>query len=337
MGLKVGIAGLGFMGKMHFDVYTANPGSEVKCIFDLDKKKIAGDWSAIGGNIATGDDAVDLSGIVLTDNYDELLTSDLDIIDICLPTFLHAEYAVKALEAGRNVFLEKPVSNTLEGAEKVAAAAKASGMKLQVGHCIRFWPEFAALKKIIDEKTYGEVKVATFTRLSPCPTWSWSGWILEPEKSGSAALDLHIHDTDFVNSVFGRPQSVTSYGSSLMTDGVDHIMTHYNYGDGRLITAEGGWMGKPAFPFRMEFHVMCETASIEFNGSGFNAYTSDGGTVALEKTEGDGYSRELHYFMDCINNDTEPETVTAEDAVEAVRICMAEIESAQAGGKEVQL
>ncbi len=336
MTLKVGVVGLGFMGKMHFDTYRANPETEVTFIFDLDKKKLEGDWSSIGGNIATGDEAVDLSGITLTDNYDELLNGDLDIIDICLPTFSHAEYAIKALDAGKHVFLEKPMSNTVEDAKNIAEAAKKAGKKLQIGQCIRFWPEYEALKKIIDEKIYGEVKSAVFTRLSPCPTWSWSGWLMDPEKSGAAALDLHIHDTDFVNFVFGRPKSVTSRGSSLMTTGFDHIITSYNYGDGRLVSAEGGWMGMPAFPFRMEFQVMLEEASIEFNANGFKAYTRDGETVELDKPDGDGYSREIQYFVDCINNDTEPEIVTAEDAIEAVEICLAEIESAKTG-KEVSL
>ncbi|MFH1707797.1 MAG: Gfo/Idh/MocA family oxidoreductase [Planctomycetota bacterium] len=330
--LKVGVVGLGFMGKMHFDVYSNNPLSEVKFICDTDKKKLAGDWSAIGGNIkGAGGKKLDLSKIRMTADFAELLKSDLDIIDVCLPTYLHSKFAVAALKAGKNCFCEKPVGIDIADAKKIASAAAKARRTLQVGQCIRFWPEYAALKELVARRIYGRVKAATFTRLSPTPTWSWSNWLMDAKKSGAAALDLHIHDTDFVNYVFGMPNAVTSRGSSLMTKGVDHIVTNYEYGNGAVIMAEGGWMGKPAFPFRMTFQAHFEKASVEFSHNGFKAYLPGGKVVDLPRKAGDGYSLELDYFLKCIAAGKKPQVVTPADAVEAVEICMAEIKSVKTG------
>jgi predicted dehydrogenase len=179
----------------------------------------------------------------------------------------------------------------------------------------------------VDTGKYGGIKAASFRRLSPFPAWSAESWIRDPARSGGAALDLHIHDTDFVNYLFGRPLSVRSFGTGQLPNGIDHIITHYKYGDDKMVTAEGGWMGMPEFPFRMEFTVMCSRASVEFSGKGVSVYTEEGETIKEETSQGNGWTREIDYFITCIAEGQALETVTPSSAREAVEIVCAEMES----------
>ena len=114
------------------------------------------------------------------------------MVDVCLPTDLHAEVTVAALEAGKHVLCEKPMALTVAECDRMVAAAKASGRFLMIAHCIRFWPEYIALKEIVDSGQYGKVTSALFRRISGLP--KWSEWFPNPQRSGGAILDLHIHD-----------------------------------------------------------------------------------------------------------------------------------------------
>ncbi len=141
--LKIGIAGLGFMGKMHYGVYSANPKAKVVAISDSDPKKLKGDWSAIAGNIGDASSKkVNLKGIRVYDRTEDLIRDPgVDVVDITLPTYLHAKYAGMALKLGKNVLCEKPMAmNPAECSRMLAAASSSEGV-LMIGHCIRFWPE----------------------------------------------------------------------------------------------------------------------------------------------------------------------------------------------------
>ena len=173
MTVKIGMAGFGFMGKMHFNVYAGHSDSEVTHICSKWEKTPDGSVSPTQGNVeGKSEDALDLSGVNLTEDFDEMLRGDIDAVDICLPTHLHSVFACKALEAGKHVFCEKPLGSNPEDADRIVESAEMSGCILQVGQCLRFWPEYMALKEIADNETYGPVHTAAFTRLSPCPTWS---------------------------------------------------------------------------------------------------------------------------------------------------------------------
>jgi len=335
--IRVGVVGIGFMGKMHFGVHQAGRKSKVVAIADVNKAKLEGDWSSIAGNI---DDpsakGVDLTGIKAYAKAEDLIKDpDVDLVDITLPTYLHADYAIKALKAGKHVLCEKPIALTMAQAERMVAAAKKAKGLFMVAHCIRFWPEYEVLKKIIDKKTYGPVFGATFRRLSPTPVWGWRNWLQKHKLSGGALIDLHIHDVDFVNHLFGRPQSVTAVGMSKTSGGVDHIVAHYTFRRKNLqVTAEGGWAFPPAFPFSMAFTVICEKATIEYSSSAspsLTVYTAAGKTLTPKVPAGDGYSREIDYFLNCIRKGEKPTRVTPEDARDALKVAWAEMRAIRSG------
>ena len=331
--VKVGIVGLGFMGKMHFDCYQANRKARVVAIADVDPAKRAGDWSAIGGNIGDASGArVDLSGIKTYARAEDLIADpEVDLVDICLPTYLHARYTVAALEAGKHVMCEKPMALNRRECQKVKQAARKARGKMMVGHCIRFWPEYEVAKRIIDTGRYGQVLSATFRRVSPTPTWSWKNWLMKAPKSGGAALDLHIHDTDYILWLFGRPQKVVSLGTRRVTSGVDHIVTHYYYPRRNLqVTAEGGWLMPEGLPFEMGFTIVCEDGTLEYrstSGKGLQVFLPGGRILSPKVPPGDGYSRELDYLLGCIERKRPVETVTPESSALSVLVVEREVES----------
>lgn len=137
------------------------------------------------------------------------------MIDICLPTFLHAPYALKAMEKVNYLFIEKPVALTAAEGEALTAQSEKTGCKVQVGQVIRFWDEYVELRKIIESNVYGPVVNANFRRISPRPAWGWKDWLLDANLSGGAAQDLHIHDVDYVLSLFGEPEKFHAVKNSI--------------------------------------------------------------------------------------------------------------------------
>lgn len=335
--IGVGIVGLGFMGRKHFDIHTDSSKSKVVAVADVDEKKLKGDWGGTVGNIGAAADAgADFSGIRIYANPDELLADDgVKLVDITLPTYLHSDFAIKALEAGKHVLCEKPIALTLEQTDRMLHAARTSDGKFMVAHCIRFWPEYSFVRELLAQQKYGRVCSAVFRRISATPTWSWESWLMDQNKSGGVCVDLHIHDIDYVNYLFGKPAAVTSVGVGRTSDMVDHVVTQYHYDEENLmVVAEGSWMGHPACPFVMSFHIVCEKATIDYNCNRENTleiYTADGGVETPEVPEGDGYVREIDYFLDCVAQSIDPTVVTPTEAREALQVARAEIESVQSG------
>ena len=107
-----------------------------------------------------------------------------DFVVSALPTNLHEEVAVYALERGCHVFSEKPMALSLDECDKMIAAAKDNNKKLMIGHVLRFSPPYVKLKEYIDNETFGKIFRYEFSRYSQTPLWTWNNWILDPDLSG---------------------------------------------------------------------------------------------------------------------------------------------------------
>ena len=136
-----------------------------------------------------------------------------------------------------------------------------------IAHCLRFWPCYTLLKKLIETKKYGEVVAASFNRYSAMPGWGKGyNWFTDESKSGGVALDLHIHDTDMVQFLFGMPKSVTS-SATFNDDGVmTFIKTSYDVG-GPVVSSEGCWAMTQSFGFQATFMVTFEKAVVVMDTS----------------------------------------------------------------------
>src|SRR5262249_4350875 len=146
--------------------------------------------------------------------------------------------------------------------EIVKAQQNALGF-LMPAMCMRFWPGWSSLKEIVEKNTYGKILAARFRRMSEMPAWSKQGTYSGGKDLGGALFDLHIHDTDFVQFLFGRPTAVFSTGVTRPSGSVDHVVTQYVYPNGPTVYAEGSWL--LAKGFNMAYSVHCEGATLDFD------------------------------------------------------------------------
>ena len=329
--VKVGLIGAGFMGHMHGNCYFNLPGAELVAVADVREDQAAEVAQPHGAE-------------VLQDAAALIARQDVDVVDVCLPTYLHAEWAVKAMAAGKHCLCEKPMALTSADAERMVQAADKAGVRFMVAHVIRFWPEYQVLKKTVEGGALGALLALSLTRVSPTPTWSWDNWLLTPPKSGAALVDLHVHDADFVRYLLGEPKGVEAQGTS-KGGGWDYVFAQYQYPN-LAVSAEGGWNLPPGYPFCMSYRAVFERGTLEFSTAHsptLALYPAAGGVehpeVPKVEVQGGasggnisdlgGYFLEIQYFVDCVERGRTPEVVTPEDACATVALVEKEARSAE--------
>jgi len=243
-------------------------------------------------------------------DFNEMLRCEqLDILDICLPTFLHAEYAIKAMEKGIHVVCEKPISLHKADVARIYGAARKHNVQFMVAQVLRFWPEYEYLRELYQKGTYGRILSGNMTRLNRFPSRTGGHWMADEHLSGLVPFDLHIHDLDFMVRTFGAPKGFTPRRSR--QPGQDHLCVLYDF-DGFSVSAEAGWYAAP-YPFRASFRFQFEDALVVQENGSLTVYERCGRVFqpiseAGEKTAGidlprtNAYERQLAYFADCVRN-----------------------------------
>ncbi|MCX7705909.1 MAG: Gfo/Idh/MocA family oxidoreductase [bacterium] len=332
--VRVAIIGAGFMGSMHAEVYSQLPNVKIAAIVDQRGEKAKSLAEKYGA-------------IPYLEIGQVLAKPEISIVDICLPTFLHKEYVIKAAEAGKDIVCEKPIALTLDDAQEMVRTCYQKKVRFMVAHVIRFWPEYAFVKRNYDQGRFGKLITITCTRLSPKPTWGWQNWLLDKERSGGALFDLHIHDVDYILYLCGqKPISLYSRGTFSSEEGYIHVFTTYNFPDGMTAFAEGGWDMTSNFPFEMKFIAQFEKAVVDFDSASsptLTVYYADGriDRPQLERKTSQvsggnisdlgGYFFELNYFIDHVVHNKEFQVITPEDAVNSLKIVLKELESLETG------
>lgn len=327
----VGVVGLGFMGVTHINAYQKIPQADIVAVCDAVRVPENGTLK-IEGNIGTGTTLkLDMTKVKAYRDYKELLKNpDVELVDICVPTPLHPTIAIDALNSGKNVICEKPMARTSALARQMVEAAEKNGKILMPAMCLRFWPEWKWLKEAISSARYGKILALRLRRVSQPPGWSKETYA-NGTQSGGALLDLHIHDTDFVQFCFGLPSAVYSTGFSKFSGAVDHVVTQYVYDDGVVVYAEGSWAMAEGFGFNMSYTAIFERATADYDVSrGENSLIlyEDGKKPQTIKCEGgDGYVGELKHIIESVIEGKQPSVVTAKDGMSAIEICEAEEKS----------
>lgn len=321
--MKFGIIGFGGLGKVHFgDVAQIKEKAgdvELVAICDIDESRFTAKTDT---NLGEDTSTLDLSAYHLYTDIDEMLEKEeLDFVITALPTYIHEQVAVKVMNKGINVFSEKPMALTLEQAQNMIDASEKNNVKLMIGQCLRYWPEYKILKEAIDTKKYGKVLFASFRRLSPLPKWSWEDWFLDESKSGGAALDLHVHDVDFINWAFGKPKAVTSKVLNEKTKH-DTVITDYDYDD-KIVTCIGTWGLPEKAPFSAEYYVRFENAVLDAKGGVLSIYT-DEVNEKVEFAPENAYTNEVVDFIDCIRTNRKSTINPPESSMVSIEIALAE-------------
>ncbi len=248
-------------------------------------------------------------------DFDEMLEKEeIDILDICVPTYLHVDFAVKAMEKGIHVLSEKPISMKKEDVKRAYDCAEKNNVCFMVAQVLRFWDEYVYLKEIIDTKKYGKLLAGYMGRLGPKPKWSWDGWYFDEKRSGLVPYDLHIHDLDFMVYALGKPQAVRS--NQIVRPEQDYMSVTYDY-DGFFVNAEASWYAG-AYPFQASFRFVFEGAILEMKGN-LKIYENDGkvidvtgggdGGAVLGLPKTNAYGNEIRYFTDCVKAGVKPDKV----------------------------
>jgi predicted dehydrogenase len=332
---KVAVVGFGFMGRAHCAAWKKRRGAKVVAVCDSNLAQIT---AKVEGNIAGAADgaALDPGVKVFADFGGMLAAGGIDIVDLTLPTPLHAKLAVAALEAGCHVLCEKPMALSLKDCDAMIAAAEKADRRLLIAHCVRFFPEYARLRSFVESGRYGKVVAAEFTRYMAVPKWSPKGgsWLLDETKSGGLYFDAHIHDADYITSLFGMPGDVISRCRVSERGYVDHQTTIYGYPD-MVVTSSSSFAASDSLVWDAAARVFFEKATVYTGGasrSGAMTVYPEGGKPFSPKLPAlNGYESEIAYFLDCVEGRAEKPLLTARDAREAGRLVTAERRSAELG------
>jgi predicted dehydrogenase len=334
--VRIGIVGIGFMGRIHFLAGQRLGGAKVAAICSRDPAKRAGDWRTTRGNFGPEPGQVDLSGVKTYAKLEEMLADpEIDLIDVCTVTDQHAPIALQALKAGKHVLVEKAIALSPQDADAMVAAARQAGKLLMVAHVLPFFPEFKFAAESIRGGQHGRVLAAHFRRVIAKPDWSAD--IGDAAKTGGPAVDLHIHDTHFIGLVCGVPRQVFSVGT-VEGDAVSYLTTSYLYGTGgAAVTCTSGALSMSGRPFVHGYEIYLERATLVYDSGGtpLTLLTADGKSSQPALAGGGdpiaAFAEELQTAADGVTSGTEPALLSGKLARDALVLCHREIESVKTG------
>jgi len=273
------------------------------------------------------------AGIKLYSDLENMLEREqINLIDICLPTYLHADFVINILKRGYHVFCEKPMALKLTECREILSESKKAKGKLMIGHCLRFSEEYLYLKENIQNKTFGKPLSAVFRRYSAPPLWA--DWLLDFNKSGGCLLDMHIHDIDIIRFIFGEPNAVSCVTSNIYS--VDDVVYSFLFYDDITVLAIADWT-QQGLEFTSDYRIGFEKSTIVYDNNKITIYPQD--RIAWEHgfDNEDMYLKEIEYlfdmiYLDAINTQNAPESSsTTIKVMETLR------DSARNNGKIISL
>jgi len=301
------VIGCGVWGRNHARVFSELPHTTMKSVVDIDK----GSVSALAQRYHVQNS---------TDPEKTFSDPDIDAVTICTPTVTHADLALRAIEAGKHVLVEKPMTNTLKEAKTLIRAAKKHGVHLTVGFVERFNPAVREAMRVVDEGTIGRVILAHTRRVSRWPVRIGDVGVIK---------DLAIHDIDIANKLFqDEAATVYSNAGSIQHGFEDYANIVMAYPAKRAAIIETNWLT----PRKVRTLTVTGTEAI-INVEYINQ------TITIENDKqitqpmiqnAEPLRLELESFIHSIITDTPPE-VTGEDGLKALKVCEAAIESAKVG------
>jgi predicted dehydrogenase len=334
--VRIGLTGIGFMGWIHYLAMRGLKNAKLAAVCSRDKKKLAGDWTAIRGNFGPPGEMVDLSALKKCESLEAMLADpDIDLIDICNPTHLHPETAIAALKAGKHVLVEKAIALTPDQADAMLAAAKQAKRLLMVAHVLPFFPEFAYAAEAARDGRFGKLLGGHFKRVISRPDWSAD--IGDAAKTGGPAIDLHIHDTHFIGLLAGVPDAVFSTGV-IENDAVQYLTTQYIYGPGGpSITSSSGALSMSGRQFVHGYEIYFEKATLVYESGTcpLTLLTADGKS-SNPQIAGSGdpvisFTNEIQAAVDGVASGKAPDLLSGQLARDALTMCYKECESVKTG------
>jgi UDP-N-acetylglucosamine 3-dehydrogenase len=302
--IRVGVIGTGAMGQNHVRIYSEMEGVKLAGISDVDQKRV----EAMATQFKTK---------AFTD-YKKMLAEGLDAVSVVVPTKLHTQVVLDALDMGTHILVEKPIADTAENAELLIAAAKKAGKILMVGHIERFNPAVIKLKEIIDSGTLGKIVSISTKRVGP----------YNPRiRDVGVILDIGVHDIDVISYLYGKKiNSVYAIAGADIHSFEDHASIILRMDHNFAGVVETNWLTP---------HKVRQLTAIGVKGVAYLDYINQ--TVQLHDNEwirkakvepSEPLKNELNYFVDCVAKGKDPKPC-GEDGKHALEVAMAAIRSYQ--------
>ena len=334
--IRVGIAGIGFMGMTHFNAYKQVSGGKVVALCEKDPVRLSGDWRSIKGNFGPQGDIVNLEGIARYADLEEMVRDpNIDLVDVCLPPSQHADAAATASNAGKHVLCEKAIALHPQDADRMVNAAKKAGKMLMIAHVLPFVPEYNFAYKALVNGTYGKFLGGSFKRVISDPLWLKDFY--DPNGCGGPMVDLHIHDAHFIRLICGMPKAVRSVGR-MRGEVAEYFTSQFIFDDPRLVvTATSGVINQQGRPFTHGYEMHFEKATLAFDsGMSFplTVYDEKGDVVHPELGPPDmlaAFPPELSEAIQAVQNNTPSALLDGSLARDALVLCQKQTQSIATG------
>lgn len=336
---KVAILGNGFIANIHLESYERFvPEAEVVAVYGHTAENVKKFAQAHG--IAQ----------YYTDLDELLAKSSCDVVDICLPNYLHYEACLKCAKSGRHVIVEKPIALTLGQADEMIAACRQAGKKLMYAEELCFAPKYERVRALVDNGAVGDVYMVKQAEKHSGPH---SRWFYEKDLAGGGVMmDMGCHALAWMRWILGGNPKVKSVYASMSTvmhdtECDDNTVTLVEFENGVLGIAEDSWAKHGGMDDRIEVYGNKGVSYADlFRGNSALTYSLEGYGYAMEKagsTKGwsftvfeeafnQGYPHELAHFIKCVREDKQPK-VTGEDGRAVLEMIYAAYESARTGRK----
>lgn len=322
---RIGLVGTGLMGQWHLERWQRLP-VEIAGCYDLNQE--------------AAQRAADRFGGKAFESIEAMLDS-VDIVDVCTHTPAHKAPVLAAAAAGKDIVCEKPLGRHVVDCEEMVAACEASGARLFVAQVVRFFPQFAQAKAVLDSGQLGTPGVIRTIRGGSFPRSQSNTWYNDLAASGGVIMDVSIHDIDFVRWCFGEVKRVFARGLTFANeDRRDHALIVLRFENGAVGHIEGSW----AFPpgrFQTRLEITGDQGILEWDSTEnepfHSAILTEGDDAPVSRRslspispDDDPYFVELKHFLTCLESG-EPFRVTAHDGLMAVKVSLAAIESMRTG------
>lgn len=324
--INVGLIGCGIMGGVHAEAYVALPDARLVAVTDVRPTAAEEVASRSQAEVAANAEAL-------------LRRPDVDAVDICTPTPYHKDLILKAAAAGKHIFCEKPLARTLEEAEEALDAVRKAGVKLMVGHVLRFSPPYVKAKDVLAQGRIGRPGVIRTTRGGGGFPTAWQDWYANARLSGGIILDMLLHDLDFLRWCFGDVERV--YAKTTLTREIgrfEYALITLRFKSGAIAHVEGVWRDLGGFFYGYEIAgdggllTFDSRTTTPINAVAFEQSSGERPRVAIPEnpTLESPYQKEIRHFIECLVEGKEP-SVTGEDGYRAMEVALAALKSAETG------
>ena len=338
---KIALLGAGFIADIHLESYHRFvPEAEVVSIYSRTEKRARSLAKKYGIR-------------EVHDSMEEAINEPgCDIVDICLPNFLHHKDVMLAAAAGKHVIVEKPLAMTLEEADEMIAACKARNLKLMYAEELCFAPKYERVRKLVEEGAVGKI-----FHLRQCEKHSGphSDWFYDVNQSGGGAfMDMGCHALAWFRWILGgnpKPLNVSAAMQTILhkgrTQGEDNSVVIVEFEGGAIGVAENSWAKHGGMDDRIEVYgtkgvvyadLFMGNSAITYSESGYGYAMEKAGSTkgwtftVFEEAFNQGYPQELQHFVRCVRSDEMP-LVTGEDGRAVLELMYAAYHSARIGQK----